>query len=377
MTVAVRYQQIVMQSDVLIRLLKRVGDAYAKKNHIPVFTGILVEAVGQTLIMTASNGTHTVETKEEDALRYSTTGKFLVPARLFIDICNKLASCTSEVCITNRDHAIVIQSGSGSISYEVNTMPHDLFTNVIESALVQSFSVDPKRLLRAFQSVEYAAATSDIRAILNAVCLSGDGKTMQLVALDSHRFAGNTCELLSEAFAFSNVVLPLDAVKILMKLLEQTNQTVEVQLHSKDVSFVVGATTFQTKVIEGTYVDTSKLIPVNSTTEVVLNRKELADAVDRCSIVIDKQEQPLVVLDIKSGQIPTLGIRNTHAKDSLFLVKFEGNEVCIRVHAKHLLEAIQQMQSQEIILSLNGEKAALVARPVNGDCCAVIMARKL
>ena len=104
------------------------------------------------------------------------------------------------------------------------------------------------------------------------------GKSLQCIATDSYRLAKKTIPLETEQ-NFS-VTIPAKSLNEVSRSI-QKDEPVEIALNDKKAQFYIGSTMIQTRLLDGTYPETERLIPASFSYEMVCDGADLRNAIDR------------------------------------------------------------------------------------------------
>ena len=74
------------------------------------------------------------------------------------------------------------------------------------------------------------------------------------------------------------------------------NALVDIVVADNQVLFKMGNVLFYSRILDGTYPDTSKIIPQTFKTELVLDTKKLTDAIDRAYLLSREEKTNIVRL---------------------------------------------------------------------------------
>ena len=121
------------------------------------------------------------------------------------------------------------------------------------------------------------------------------------VATDSHRLSQRKIELPSAASATYDVIIPGKSLTELARMIGDDNPDVEMRLSENQVLFTIGDTLFYSRLLEGNYPDTSRLIPNDSTTSAEFDAKGLLAAIERASLLSHESRNNVVKLTLDPG----------------------------------------------------------------------------
>ena len=195
---------------------------------------------------------------------------------------------------------------------------------------------------------------------------------MEVVATDTYRLTKKVVRL-NENLGF-NVTVPKAALDDVNKIVE-LGQTVKVCVSDKKVSFDLGDCNINTRVISGTYPDTSRLIPAEFSQILSISTKELVGAVDRASILLTEKNN-VVKLNMDNDEVfvSSKSMEVGYVVEKLNEYAYEGEKLTISFSAKYLLDAIRALASEEISLHFTGDmKPIIIKSKTNPDLTQLIL----
>ena len=120
----------------------------------------------------------------------------------------------------------------------------------------------------------FAVSTSETRPILTGVNWKVENDELTCIATDSHRLAMRKAKIENQINGIYNVVIPGKSLNELSKILDDSNELIEIVITENQVLFKAKNLLFFSRLLEGNYPDTSRLIPTESKTDITVNTKE-------------------------------------------------------------------------------------------------------
>jgi DNA polymerase-3 subunit beta len=222
--------------------------------------------------------------------------------------------------------------------------------------MTHKFTLKAADLKRLIDKTQFAISTEEARYYLNGIYLHAAGaakaQTLRAVATDGHRLAQMELELPSGATGMPGVIVPRKTVSEVQRLMENGDAEVSIELSSGKIRFTVGQTVLTSKLIDGTFPDYARVIPVSNDKELVVDKKEFEAAVDRVSTVSSERGRA-VKLSINAGRLllsvtnPDSGSANEEVE-----VEYEADPIDIGFNSRYLLDIASQIESEAAVLKL-------------------------
>ena len=218
----------------------------------------------------------------------------------------------------------------------------------------------------------FAASAEQTRYYLCGVQLHDVDDGLVAVATDGHRLARVTIPGATGLSADHRVIVPTIAVKLITRLLTY-NKCKIVRLARSKTLFAVEGTGFRfvSKLIDGTYPDYRRLIPKPSGSFAIVDRRELARALDRIAAVVDPQSEAMRLVGLRWSD----GESALHlcipgwpdlADDVLDAEVASTGKVAVQI--LHLAEIVAEIEGERIHIDANGNGGpVLVTDPDDPD----------
>ncbi|GEN49989.1 DNA polymerase III subunit beta [Alkalibacterium pelagium] len=340
-----------------LKKLKDVQLAVSSRSTIPILTGIKLIASEDGLQLTGSNSDISIETfvrksDEQSGLTIEEEGQIVLqPARFFSDIVNKLPDETFTVEVKDRVQTAIT---SASSSFIINGLDAANYPHLPEIDTTQSFTLPVNLLKKIIKQTVIAVSTHESRPILTGIHLTiNDGK-LKAVATDSHRLSQRVIPVEGTESLSYNLVIPGKSLQELTRLLDDSLDEIEVAIAENQILFKTEDTLFYSRLLEGNYPDTDRLIPDSSATEVTLEAQILLGAVERASLLSHEGKNNVVKLSVKddtveiTGNSPEVGRVN----EQVTTQSISGEEMEISFNPDYLKAALTTFGPVDITLKL-------------------------
>lgn len=362
-----------IKRDYLLAGLNDVMKAVSSKTTVPILTGIKIDVTNEGVSLTGSDQDITIQTfipteeNGEQIMTITTTGSIVLQARMFNEIVRKLPTNEVEIDVTN-GFATYIRSGKSEF--------HLIGQDAVEYPLLPEVSAEeqftiPADLLKSIiRETVFAVATSESRPVLTGVNWNIHDDELICVATDSHRLARRKTKLEQLPSGVSSVVIPGKSLNELNKILEDSTNLVQVVMTNQQVLFKADNMLFFSRLLEGNYPDTSRLIPENYQTNVTINGKSLLQAIDRASLLAREDRNNVVRFETLEGNLIQISSNSPEigkVQEQIQVESLEGETLKISFSAKYMMEALKAIDGQDVVIQFTGAMRPFILRSVHDD----------
>ena len=175
---------------------------------------------------------------------------------------------------------------------------------------------------------------------------------MRAVATDGHRLAQVELTLPDGADGMPGIIVPRKTVGEVQRLIEDAEAEVAVELSPGKIRFTVGDVVLTSKLIDGTFPDYGRVIPLGNDKELVVDKKEFEEAVDRVSTVSSERGRA-VKLSLTGGKL-LLSVTNPDSGSATeeLEVEYDADPIDIGFNSRYLLDIAAQIEGEAAVLKL-------------------------
>lgn len=355
-------------------LLKAVGQAQSvveRRNTIPILANVLIEAEGNDVSFRATD--LDIEVVDKCNAMVERAGSTTVSAVTLHEIVRKLPD-GAMVQLTDDGATGRLTVEAGRSNFSLATLPKEDFPIMANADYESNFAIPAPVLRRLFDKSKFAISTEETRYYLNGVYMhisdAEGGKVLRCVATDGHRLARVDAALPDGAADMPGVIVPRKTVGELRKLLDDDDMTIAVSVSEAKVRFATPSITLTSKVIDGTFPDYTRVIPVGNTRKLEVDAAEFARAVDRVATVSSERSRA-VKLSLEVDKL-TLSVNapDSGAAEEELAVAYNDERLEIGFNAKYLLEIASQVDRENAVFLFNSSGDPTLMRESN-DTSAV------
>ncbi|WP_028550663.1 DNA polymerase III subunit beta [Paenibacillus sp. UNC451MF] len=350
--------------------IQHVSKAISNKTTIPILTGIKIDADATGMTLTASDTDISIqsfipiEKNELSIIELERPGSVVLSSKFFVEIVRKLPAQVVEIEV--KDHfQTTIRSGSSEIQL-VGLDPEEYPTlpSIEENRRIQM----PSDLLKTMiKQTSFAVSTNESTPILTGVLWTIADRKLKFTACDRHRLGSRETNIEVDAdFQLNNVSISGKTLNELSKILPDQNTLIDIIFAENQVLFKLSSILFYTRILDGTYPDTSKLIPQSFQTELVINAQQLAEAIDRAYLLSREEKTNIVKLIMREDH--TIEISSSSSElgkvtEQLEVSSLTGELLRISFNSKYMLDALKVMDGELIRIGFTGAMQPIIFRP--------------
>ncbi|MCR6098475.1 DNA polymerase III subunit beta [Salipaludibacillus agaradhaerens] len=364
-----------IQRDQFVQSVQHVSKAISSRTTIPVLTGIKIEASYDGVTLTGSDSDISIESfipkeiDDQELVTIEQEGSIVLNAKFFAEIVKKLPEDTLEIMVTDQ---FLTRLTSGDSVFNLNGLDPAEYPRLPEIEEDNVFKM-PKDLLKSLiRQTAFAVSTAETRPILTGIHWAIDDGILTCTATDSHRLAMRHAkvETNSEELAFSNVVIPGKSLSELSKIIDDTDELIDIIVTDNQILFKSTNLLFFSRLLDGNYPATKNMIPNHSKTSVKLESKYLLAAIER-GLLLSREGKNNVVnvktIENKELEITSVTPEVGKVTEKVHTLDYSGEELRISFNGKNLIDALKVIESTEITIDFTGAMSPFVMKPADRD----------
>ena len=350
--------------------LNNVMHAISSRATIPILSGIKINLTEDELLLTGSNTDISIEIKipvSED-LTVASTGSIVLPARFFSEIIRRLPGKEFSLEVKESFQTQIISENS---EFTINGLDANNYPRLPEIPDESSFVISGKTFREIINETQFAVATQESRLVLTGVHFTFSPDKIHAVATDSHRLSSRALTLENGPQAKTDLIIPGKSLLELARIIGETDPEIKVCPGENQVLFEIGNILFYSRLLEGSYPDTERLIPTDSTTTVEFDLMELSSALDRASLLTHAGRNNVVDLTLDtekqsaklSGESAEIG----NVEEDVSFKKLDGNNLKISFNPDYLRDALKASVTDSVIMDFTQPLRPFTVNPDKTD----------
>lgn len=359
-----------IRKQALNEAIGHVSRAVSPRTVIPILSGIKLDADERGITLTASDTDISIQSfipAEEDGetnVRLETGGSLVLGAKFFSEIVKKLPSDEVELEATDV-HRAVIRSGSAEI--ELVGMDPEEYPVLPSVADASTFTINGLHLKQLIHRTVFAVSTNESTPILTGVLWQlADGK-LKLTATDRHRLSNASCEVAADPdLKLDQLVIAGRTLNELSRLIPDDGAMIEVAATDSQVLFRMDRILFHSRLLDGTYPDTSRIITHKYKTEMIMDTKALTDAVERAYLLSREEKTNIVRLSTVEGgeiEVSSSSMEIGKVTERIAPDHLAGEDLRIAFNSRYMLDALKVIGQEKIHIGFTGMMSPILIRP--------------
>lgn len=333
---------------------------------LPAFSGVKIDAQRDCLVLTGSDSDVSIQTKlikkENCTLEIRDMGSIVIEAKYILEIVRKIDA--EEIEFEIMDGSMTKISGN-TAEFRINGMKASEYPAIDFSKPRECFTLKEETLKKVILQTSFATSDKETRPALTGVNFHCSENTLNCVATDSYRLAKKSIQI-EESLNF-NITIPSKSLLEVVKTLEGEG-TVEIAVNDKKAQFIIHDTIVQTRLIDGVFPETSRLIPLQFDYELTIDSKDLLNAIDRASF-IKNDGVSIIKFSLNENEcvLSSKSLEVGSSTEVLNSASFVGNSLEISCNGRYVFDAIKALSGSLVKFSLCGEMKPFIIKSVDDD----------
>ncbi|MET0860328.1 MAG: DNA polymerase III subunit beta [Microbacterium sp.] len=349
--------------DVFSEAVSFVVKLLPQRNPQPILAGVLIEASDAGLSLSAfdyeASARTTIEATVDDP------GTILVHGRLLSEIASRLPNAPIQIEVDD-DGGILLSCGSAR--FTLASMPVQEYPAIPE-VTGDSGLVPAEDFATAIAQVAFAASRDDVTPVLTGVQLEVSGTALSLVATDRYRVALREIPWDSGTAASDESTAALVPARTLTEVGKTFAHGGDISIafsgsgDREIIAFTAGNKTVTSLLIKGNFPPVRRLFPEATEHHAVVNTAELAEAVRRVSLVLDRSAPLRFTFTTDSVSMDASGTEQARASESVD-AHLVGEDVTLGLNPQYLLESLGAVRSEFARITFTSSDNANKLSPV-------------
>ena len=330
---------------VLLDALTKVSRAVSLKSPLTILTGIKFDLLEDGLVLTASDSDISIQTTINEGIIINQTGSVVLSSKYILEIIRKIDGDTVHIQVID---GTLTRITSESSLFDLNGSKSFDFPRIDLNKNGKHFSMKSYDFKKIIEKTLFATSEQETRPVLTGVNFKVDQHQLVCIATDSYRLAQVSMPI-EDDIQF-NIVIPKKSLNQIIHIIEK-DEMIDLYVSDRKVLFVIGQYLVLTRLIDGTYPNTSRLVEDQGSYTMSINSSALLGAISRASLLSDEQSNI-----VKLTMSPDENVLSSYSQEigsveeNLTKAFYKGEPMTISFSAKYLADAIRSIGTETIQL---------------------------
>ena len=334
--------------------------AITGKTTMNILEGLYISATQNSVTLIGSDMDVSIQTKiEADVIE---EGSVVIDSKIFGEIIRKLPNSEVKIEVIQNDTVqITCEKSVFNVVY-MNAEEYPSLPNIDNE---NKLDIPQNMLKNMIKGTSFAIAQDETRPILQGILFEIKEKKLNLVALDGYRLAIRSEYVDSELDI--DVVIPGKTLNEVAKILEDSEESVEITFSNNHILFILGKTKVISRLLEGKFVNYNSLLPQEHKILVSVDKTILQNSIERASLMAKEGNSYLIKLDIKDDNIIITSNSQLGKVREEVTIDLQGDEIEIAFNSKYLLDVLKNIEDDSIVLEMTSSVSPCVIKAKDND----------
>lgn len=330
-----------------------------KNLTLPILNTILLIASGKSLKLRSTNLSLGIEI--EIPAKVEKEGLLAVSGSTLNGIFSNISQ-NENVSFEDKNGNLLIKTKKSEI--KLKSQPSEDFPTIpIVSGV--SFEIESKKLIDGIKSTYYSSSVSDIKPEISSVFIYTNGENLVFVSTDSFRLAEKKVKIhgIEEILG---ILIPFKNVSEILKIFGEFYGVVKVCFNKNQISFSSENIYLTSRIIDGIFPDYRQIIPKDYSTEAVILKQDLLNALKLSNVFSDKFNQVNLKIIPKEKLFELSSNNNDIGENKTALdAVIKGENIELSFNYKYFLDCFQSITTDSVSIKFSGAQKPIVISPVS------------
>lgn len=342
--------------------LGKVQSVVQNRNTIAILANVKLDVEKDEVCITATD--MDIAISETVKCESKQDGTLTIDARKLYDIVRKMPD--DEISIRGDAEATgKVQVKSKSCRFTLPCLQSTEFPIISRGNLDCSFNINTGEFLSAVNKTKFAMSLDEAKYTLNGVNLKQDDCNLISTATNAHKLGKVTTPL--DVADFPNIILASKTVNIITKIFESSISELHIQLSKEKIVLTQGTMTLVSKLVDGAFPDTERVIPIDLTNELKINKQLFLSAIDRIALAADAKKNTIVISIQDGVMVVSAESDNAEQAEEDIDIETDINNFKIGFNHKYIAEVLHNIDSNDIVIYFGDASKPTVIKNPNAD----------
>ena len=354
-----------IDKNVIIESLNNVVKAISTKNIIPVLNGIKFEMDKEGLNLLASDGELTIKVliSKNEIKKVDKEGSIVIQSKYLLDILRKMPS---DIINFEVIEGLKIKIFSDNNQFNLNCLDPNEFPIIKLEESKEPITLNAEELKTVINQTSFAISNQELRPLLTGINFKINGNLLECVATDSYRLAKKIIKLSNPINNSINIIIPGRSITELEKMLN--DEEIEVHIFNNKILFKYKNIIFQSNLLNGTYPNTSNLIPNDFEYIIKVGNVGFSSSIDRTALLTQGKDKNIIKMLVDNTKLTLTSSSELGKSEEKLNVESNNKEKLeISFSSKYMLEALKTIKDENLLLLMNGDTKPIVIKSVSDE----------
>lgn len=367
--------KFVIKKEDLYNGIKTVERATSSRALQPVLLNILFETIDKSTVKLVATDLDLTVITHVDA-QVEEEGSITLPAKTINEIVSKLGNklITFEMAPETNTVNITCQNSKFDIiGISANEFPPEVYN--VETFDKNCMEIEIKPLTKAVGQAGFAAASYETSNLLSGIVCDIQNEMLEIASTDGNRLARVREKIKNPEGKSQQLIIPSKALNEFIRISSFIEEeAVKIYTEKTKIIFKSEKTILISRLLEGQFPKYNQLIPAESPKVAVVNVSQLISALERVAIMVN-EKTCIVKMDFSNNVLKlTADAPDAGKSEEELAINYNFEDLSIAFNYKFVLEALKNLDCEEVNIGLNTSLSATVIKPNNDiDFVCLIM----
>lgn len=336
----------------LVNSVNIASKAVPTRTTMTILECILITVSNGKITLTSNDTEIGIETELKGDIKEN--GIVAIDAKLFSDVVRKLPEGIVHIK-SGSDNIVNIHCEKSKFSIagkDGNEFPY------LEDVEKNDFiTISQFTLKEVINQTIFSIAQNDNNKVMTGELFDINENRLRVISLDGHRISIRNIEL-RQSYPSMKVIIPGKTLSEISKILSgKIENVVNIFFTNTNAVFEFDNTVVVSRLIEGEYFDVDKMISNEYATNIKIDKKELADCIDRATLLVKENDKKPVIISITNDELELKINSPIGAMDETISIEKDGSDLMIGFNPRFLLDALRVIEDEKIEIYFMNSKA--------------------
>lgn len=347
--------------------INKVSRALPQKAVNPILEGIKITAKNNQVTLFGADAEISIQKTIKAEI--TEEGEILVPGKFLGEYVRKLTNQQIEL-FNNEKNQLRIKYGDNEGFIQLLDKTDYPYT--VKEKGSDKITILQRDLKDTIEKTIFAVSQDDSRPVLKGCFMEFNGLCLTTVALDGYRMALNK-KTLTEKTEYKKVIIPSRSLNEIAKLLESNDEQAQIYIDEKYSIFKLKDMEISTHMINGEYINYKQLLPEEYETNVVINKNQFEESLDRASLPSRQEKNNLVKLEIRESVMTIKGTSEMSNIKENVSISLKGKDLNIAFNARYIADCLRVLENEFVKINFTSSVSPSTITPCDSDDCLYLV----